>query len=35
MTSDSPLTGNNPKPWFKKKRFVIPAGLVVLAIIDN
>jgi hypothetical protein len=33
MTNDRPLTGDNPKPWFKKKRFVIPIALVVLAII--
>jgi hypothetical protein len=35
MSNDRPLTGDNPKPWFKKKRFVIPVGLVVLAIIGG
>jgi hypothetical protein len=35
MSNDRPLTGDNPKPWFKKKRIVIPLGLVVLGIIGG
>ena len=35
MTNDRHLTGDNPKPWFKKKRFVIPIGLLVLGIIGG
>lgn len=33
MANERPLTGDNPKPWFKKKRFVIPAALLVLGVI--
>jgi hypothetical protein len=35
MTDDRPLTGDNPTPWFKRKRIVIPIALVVLAIIGG
>lgn len=29
------MTPANPKPWFKKKRFVIPLALVLLSVISN
>ena len=35
MSNDRPLTGDNPKPWFKKKRFVIPIALLVLGVIGG
>ena len=35
MTNERPLTGDNPTPWFKRKRIVIPIGFVVLAIIGG
>ena len=31
MTMGSAQTGNNPKPWFKKKKFVIPIGFFIIA----
>jgi len=35
MSNDRPLTGDNPQPWFKQKKFIIPIALVVLAIIGG
>jgi len=35
MSADRPLTGDNPKPWFKKKRIVIPAAFLILGLIGS
>jgi len=35
VSTENPVSGNNSTPWFKKKKFVIPAGLVILAIIGS
>jgi hypothetical protein len=35
MSTDRPLTGDNPKPWFKKKRIIIPLAFLVLGVFGS
>ncbi len=35
MSDNRPLTGDNPKPWFKKKRIIIPLAFLVLGVFGS